>query len=310
MRLPALAAALCAGFALSCAASAQTLSNLPAASGSAANDIFPATQGSTGPGTGTTRKVTLLQIMQAVQGTGLQVASNQLQVVYGTAGGTAAQGNDARIVGALQVAGGTMTGNLGFSGLAYLTVPSWASPVSTAAGVIGWNSTTGRYDFGTGGAAIQYVDRLGDTLQGPLHMGSNVLDGSNIAFTGGTLDGVAIGATTPAAIQATSVSLTSGFLKLPLFANVAAAGTNQGTAAPLTAQVNVITSCSTGQGVSTAQIPTQAIIVVLNRSGNPCNVYPGAGAQLDSAGPNVAEPIANLAGVSVLMTSATQGYLF
>src|SRR6185437_5596536 len=37
----------------------------------------------------------------------------------------------------------------------------------------------------------------GGSLTGPLHLGSNLLDGSNIAFTGGTLNGVSVGATTP-----------------------------------------------------------------------------------------------------------------
>src|SRR6185437_16088604 len=37
----------------------------------------------------------------------------------------------------------------------------------------------------------------GGSLTGALHLGTNLLDGSNIAFTGGTLNGVSVGATTP-----------------------------------------------------------------------------------------------------------------
>jgi hypothetical protein len=45
-------------------------------------------------------------------GTGLGVSSGTVSVTYGTAAGTAAQGNDARITGALQSSGGTMSGDL------------------------------------------------------------------------------------------------------------------------------------------------------------------------------------------------------
>lgn len=45
-------------------------------------------------------------------GTGLTLVGNQFSVSYGTTSGTAAQGNDSRITGALQASGGTMTGTL------------------------------------------------------------------------------------------------------------------------------------------------------------------------------------------------------
>ena len=45
-------------------------------------------------------------------GTGLTLVGNQFAVSYGTTSGTAAQGNDSRITGALQASGGTMTGTL------------------------------------------------------------------------------------------------------------------------------------------------------------------------------------------------------
>lgn len=55
--------------------------------------------------------------IQIIAGTGLDgggtlSADRTLDVTFGSAAGTVAQGNDSRIVGALQKAGGTMTGNL------------------------------------------------------------------------------------------------------------------------------------------------------------------------------------------------------
>jgi hypothetical protein len=53
----------------------------------------------------------------------------------------------------------------------------------------------------------------GGTLTGALHLGTNVLDGSAIAFTGGTLNGVAIGGTTPSTVAGTTGNFT-GLLTL------------------------------------------------------------------------------------------------
>ena len=115
----ALAALLSAGI-----AHAQTISNLPAASSGASTDLFPATQGSTGAGTGTTRKITLSQMQSALIANGM-----------------------------LSTSGGTMIG--------------------------------------------------------PLAMGSNLLSGSSVAFTGGSIDGTAIGGTTPAAGSFTTLAANS-----------------------------------------------------------------------------------------------------
>jgi hypothetical protein len=71
-------------------------------------------------------------------------------VTYGTAAGTAAQGNDSRITGACQTSGCTFTG--------------------------------------------------------PVGMGANQLSGSNVAITGGAINGTPIGATTPSTIAATTLN--------------------------------------------------------------------------------------------------------
>lgn len=48
----------------------------------------------------------------------------------------------------------------------------------------------------------------GGTMAGALHMGANLLDGSNVNFSGGALNGVALGSTTPAAGAFTSLGAT------------------------------------------------------------------------------------------------------
>src|SRR6185312_1077133 len=47
----------------------------------------------------------------------------------------------------------------------------------------------------------------GGSLTGALHLRTNLLDGSNIAFTGGTLNGVSVGATTPGTGAFTGLTL-------------------------------------------------------------------------------------------------------
>lgn len=67
----------------------------------------------------------------------------------------------------------------------------------------------------------------GGTMTGPLHMGTYTIDGSAAAFTGGTLNGVAIGGTTAAAGAFTTLSA-SGVLTV----GSGAATVNSGTGAP------------------------------------------------------------------------------
>lgn len=53
---------------------------------------------------------------------------------------------------------------------------------------------------------INPITQAGGSLSGPLYMGSNLLSGSNVAVTGGSVDGVAVGATTPATGAFTSLT--------------------------------------------------------------------------------------------------------
>ena len=92
---------------------------------------------------------------------------------------------------------------LPLSGLAIAGVASWASPTTAAAGSVAFNTTSGRYDFGTGTATINHVLLSGDTMTGPLTLPGNptsalqaapkqyvdTVVGSAVPLTGGTMTG-------------------------------------------------------------------------------------------------------------------------
>lgn len=77
---------------------------------------------------------------------------------------------------------------------------------------------------------------------------------------------------------------------------VVAAGTTQTTATVLGARTNIITSCPTGAGVMLPAVPRFIPVMILNRSGAACLVYPTNNATAESA-PGTAGAVN--AGVSV-----------
>ena len=89
----AAACAMCIGLTFAQAA-AQSLSDLPAASSGSLTDIIPCTQGSTGPGTGTTNKCTTATILNTpgssvyVAATQIHSGSSLLALEYSNAAGT------------------------------------------------------------------------------------------------------------------------------------------------------------------------------------------------------------------------------
>ena len=112
-------------------------------------------------------------------------------------------------------------------------------------------------------------------------------------------DGQAAGSITPQVIRNFAVSMFN-----PFPAAVSAAGTTQGTATVLTAMFNVITSCTSGQGV----VATTYYTKIWNATAAACLVYPPTGAQFDSHGTNTAVYIAAGGSAEFIMTSSTQGY--
>ncbi|MBS0558418.1 MAG: hypothetical protein JSR21_00005, partial [Proteobacteria bacterium] len=112
---------------------------------------------------------------------------------------------DAATAGALPVSGGTLTGMLTLAG-----PPTSALHAATKQYVDGQSSTA--------------LPKTGGTMTGALVMGANTLSGSAVSFTGGTIDGVALGATSPSTIKGTTGTFT-GTLSI-------ASTINLGTAVP------------------------------------------------------------------------------
>jgi len=112
-------------------------------------------------------------------------------------------------------------------------------------------------------------------------------------------DGQSAGSITPQVIRNFAVSVFN-----PYPAVVSAAGTTQGTATVLTSMLNVITACTSGQGVMATSYYTK----IWNASAAACLVYPISGAQFDAHGTNTAVSIAAGGSAEFIMTSATQGY--
>lgn len=75
----------------------------------------------------------------------------------------------------------------------------------------------------------------------------------------------------------------SGFREASLSPNVAGAGTTSATGTLLIARTNVLTSCPAGAGVVLPSVERYVSIVVINRSGGPCNVYPSPNATVETA---------------------------
>lgn len=178
-------------------------------------------------------------------------------------------------------------------------------PDTGNAGELRYNTTTSRFEFGVGGSWINHVRLSGDTMTGALHMGANTLDGSAVAFTGGTLSGLTSVAITGAGtgLNVTNNATVGGLLGVSS-ASVSAAGTTQGTATALAAQTNIITAAASGTGVV---VPASAPLMrVSNRAPNPVLVFPNSGAQIEAFGTN--NPVSLGVGADVVIgcTSSTQ----
>lgn len=102
----------------------------------------------------------------------------------------------------------------------------------------------------------------------------------------------------------------TGVTYAPLISTtISAAGSSQGTATAISSQNNIITSCSGSQGVvltNTTSVP----VLIANRSGNMCSVYPPSGAQIESAGSNVAVGLSDSWQQTFMCVSATQCRVF
>lgn len=95
----------------------------------------------------------------------------------------------------------------------------------------------------------------------------------------------------------------------PTGASVSAAGTNQGTAAVLTAMYNVITTVALGTGVL-LPTPTAAGLrcVIVNRGSNILNIFPHSGAAINGLSANEAFTLGVNGSIALQTSSATQWY--
>lgn len=110
--------------------------------------------------------------------------------------------------------------------------------------------------------------------------------GSVAAITSGTIDGAAIGGTTPATGVFTSLSATAAIASAGVlhgvytwshFANIIGAGTTLATATTTAVGTVKITSCPSGAGIRLPLAPSSALgftVTILNRSGTTCLLYP------------------------------------
>lgn len=71
--------------------------------------------------------------------------------------------------------------------LGSVKVPSWASAPSSAAGVIGFNTTDVRFEFGTGVSTVTFVKLNGDTLTGTLTLRPGTTAEAPLRFQAGAL---------------------------------------------------------------------------------------------------------------------------
>ncbi len=170
----------------------ETISQLESASSANDDDIIPATQGSIGPGSGTTRGITPAQILDAglagsfstVETTGaVTVASGGITV---TAGGATVTGNS------------TITGTLG--GLTGLTV------ASGGAAVTGNSSVNGTVRVGSASATI-----TGTSTNAVAITGTNTNDSASAGQVGEYVSNSAtVNASSGVATDVTTISLTAG----------------------------------------------------------------------------------------------------
>lgn len=133
---------------------------------------------------------------------------------------------------------------------------------------------------------------------------------SAVAFTGGTINGTAIGGTTPAAGAFTSLSAsgnltTTGNSIRSVAATVSAAGTSQATATALTADINDVTTVGSGSGVRLPTAIAGMKITVFSDGANNLLVYPATGATIDAASANTAVTLSSTKRCDYIALSST-----
>lgn len=99
----------------------------------------------------------------------------------------------------------------------------------------------------------------------------------------------------------------TGPVRLPVAA-VAAAGTNQGTAAALAEGLNVVSAADGTKGVRLPTAVAGMVVVVKNTVAATLPIYPATGAAVNAVAANSAYSIGNLTSTMLIASSATQWY--
>ena len=123
----------------------------------------------------------------------------------------------------------------------------------------------------------------------------------------------AVTATTVSATAVTATSITNsgpttGAVRLPV-ATVAAAGTNQGTAAALSEGINIVTGTNDTKGVILPTAVAGMVVIVKNTvSGKTLKLYPASGAAINAVAANGSYDLGSVLSTLLVASSATQWY--
>jgi len=99
----------------------------------------------------------------------------------------------------------------------------------------------------------------------------------------------------------------TGAIRLPV-ASVAAAGTNQATAAALAEGINVVSAADGTKGVILPTAVAGMVIIVKNTAAGALNIYPATGGAINAVAANGAYSITNLTSSLLVASSTTQWY--
>lgn len=138
-----------------------------------------------------------------------------------------------------------------------------------------------------------------------------------VAYSDPQFDSVTVtGASSLQAVTATSITATSitnsgpttGAIRLPV-ASVAAAGTNQGTAAALSEGINVVTGADDTKGVVLPTAVAGMVVIVKNTvSGKTLKLYPASGAAVNAVAANGSYDLGSVLSTLLVASSTTQWY--
>lgn len=167
---------------------------------------------------------------------------------------------------------------LTIGGSGALELPSGTTaqrPGASVAGAMRWNTTTPQLEYYNGTAWI-------------------TIPNSDVTSIVGTANQIAVSPPAGAGVVTLSLPLAlilPGSLQVSYFIGVTAAGTNQATATPLTADFNYVNSVASGTGVSLPTPKIGNLITVVNNGANTLLVYPAVGTAIDLFSNGISVPV-------------------